>query len=157
MKIIIICMIFFAINIFSQSDEEYRLKDQFYYEDSTNVYWISTPNPFAPPTIIDDYTKGLYCGDYTFHCDLSDTVIASFQNYAGSTLYSAKVISTNPPFFSLCLWIAGSRIISNELPNAYYRANGNEKLNLVLIVNGHRKCYRKISMTDKKYYWLNVN
>ncbi len=164
MKSVIILMLFFTIDLYSQSHEEYRLKDQYYYEDSTNVFWIGVPNPFAPPTVIGNYSKGRYCGNYTFHCDLSDTVMVAFQNETDSTLYSAKIISKNPPFFSLCLWIAGSLIESNKLPKNYYQTNGNEKIKIVLIVKGKRKCYLEALIGDKdplaeiseykKYYWF---
>lgn len=139
--------------LWTQYDEIYRSRDQHYFEDSANVYWTTHPNPFAPPTI-SETSKGLFCGANTFHCSLSDTVLVAFQNQFGLTLYNKKVVSKLAPFFNLCFWIAGSQISPLELPESYYHTNSLQKIYLVLIVNGRKKCYKEITISDKRYYWI---
>lgn len=167
MRLLIISLILMcSSSSFSQIKEVNRYPNQIYIEDSANVFWTHYPNPFSPPTIIEpidyDTVKTLNCYSpstllSTFYCDLSDTVLVAIQNESDSILYSAKVSSKSPPYFRYCVWVAGSLINHNELPNYYFQGSCKERLYIVLIVKGRKKCYKEIVISDNKYYWLNVN
>jgi hypothetical protein len=157
MEILLVCfiiLILYPITVFTQSKKEIRFPHQHYIEDSTDVFWTWYPNPFSPPTITDS-TKRLFCGQYSFYCDISDTVLIAFQNEVDSIVYSVKIIAKVPQYFSFCTWIAGSLFTPKELPKFYFRGKGADMLKLVLIVDGRKKCYTKFSISDKRYYWIN--
>ncbi len=143
--------------IFSQIREEYRHQNQFYIQDSANVYWTHIGNPFSPPTIINEKMKGLFCGSNTFYCDLSDSVLVAIKNEKDSILYSQYVYTKNPPNFHFCTWIAGSQIDRNELPKSYYQFDDIQKIKIVLMIDGNDKCYQKWTIKDKRYYWIQNN
>lgn len=145
--------VFFALNTYSQVKDIYRYPYQQYFEDSTHVYWTWYPDPFAPPTLTDS-TKGSYCGQFSFDCDLSDTVLVTIQNEIDSLVYCLKVISKLPPHFSLCIWVAGKYFDSNYLPNFYFRSDHEERYTLALNVKGHKKCSRQFGVLPDNYYWF---
>ncbi len=147
-------IIFYYTTSFSQKYEKYRHHNQFYFEDSTHVFWTWLPNPFSPPTITDS-SKGLYCGDFTFYCDLSDTVLITFVQNNDSIVYYKPIVSSCPPHFGLCFWYGGPNLNPSELPDQYYRNVTDKKLKLLIIVNGRKKCMRDYSFKKDWYFWLN--
>ncbi|GMU97048.1 MAG: hypothetical protein AMXMBFR50_25630 [Ignavibacterium album] len=143
----------YSSTILSQIKQEHRHPEQFYIEDSAKVYWTAYPNPFCPPTITEK-TKGLFCGFDTFYCELSDSVLVAIKNEKDSIVYSEYIFSKRPPYFSYCVWVAGSEIDKNELPDSYYHFEEKQNIKIVLIVDGKEKCYRKGVISDKRYYWF---
>ncbi len=151
-----IIFVFSFLSILSQTKEKIRYPHQHYIEDSTNVFWTWYPNPFSPVNITDT-SKLLSCYEYTFYCDLSDTVLFAFQNKSDSILYSWKVTSKTYPYFTPCFWIAGSQFDHRQLPADYYHSNSAENVFISLIVNGRKKCFKEIGTANDFYYWLREN
>ena len=148
----ILVFFIYCMAIFSQPNAINIYPYQHFIEDSTNVFWTFYPNPFSPPNITDT-SKGLMCGQYTFYCSISDTVLLAFQNEKDSIVYTKELYSPSSDF-GICLWIAGPKINQNELPKEYFQSNEKEKIKLILIVNGHKKCYREMYTVNRKYYWI---
>ncbi len=148
---------YFGNTAFMQIPEKNRYPKQYYFEDSTRVFWTWYPNPFSPPTITDKSKGRLICGDLSFYCDLSDTIIVALVQNADSIVYSAPIISSIPSYFSLCYWMAGPNINLEELPDKFFQSNTNEALKLMLIVNDRKKCIRNGDFRLQKnwYWWIN--
>ena len=128
---------------------------QFYFEDSVHVFWTRYPNPFSPPGV-SETSKGLMCGDWSFYCDLSDTVTVAFLGEKDSIVYEATIQSRKPPYFGFCYWLAGPRIDPYNLPAQYIRGRSGEHFKLLLIVQGRKKCLRESRMYIPKdwYCWI---
>lgn len=135
--------------------DPYRLQGQKYLEDSAHVYWTSYPNPFSP-LVVRDTEKGDICGDYTFFCDLSDTIGIAFVTNNDSIVYQAKIFSPTEHNFFLCYWMAGPKIQARSLPPTYFRALSDDRLSVLLIVGGREKNIREgaLSVTKGWYYWI---
>ena len=115
----ILVFFIYCMAIFSQPNAKNIYPYQHFIEDSTNVFWKFYPNPFSPPNITDT-SKGLMCGQYTFYCSISDTVLLAFQNEKDSIVYTKELYSPSSDF-GICLWIAGPKINQNELPQEYFQ------------------------------------
>ena len=152
----LVIFIFSSLSVSSQPKEKIRFPFQHYVEDSARVFWTWYPNPFSPSSNTNT-TKILSCYEFTFYCDLSDTVLIAIQNESDSILYNWKVTSKTSPYFSPCFWIAGSQFDYNQLPENYYHSNGIDKVYIGLIVNGRKKCFKDLGIINDIYYWLKVN
>ncbi len=159
MRLLIISSILMcSSSIFSQLKEGNRYPNQIYIEDSASVFWTIYSNPFSPPTIIEpidyDTAKTLDCySSSTFYCELSDTVLVAFQNESDSIYYSKYIISKQPPYFTYCFWVAGSKINPNKLPEKYFHCSEGQKFKIVLIVNSRKKCFKEFRSSNK-YIWI---
>jgi hypothetical protein len=124
----------------AQDAKEHRRRFQIYYEDSTNVYWTSWPNPFSPPTVTRT-TKGLICGYLTFFCDLTDSVqVAIVDGDTSDIVNEATATPDSGHDFSVCYWVAGPLFPRDQLPPDCFKRKDKYPLSVLLIVNGRQKC-----------------
>jgi len=138
-----------------QEKVDNRYPYQFYFEDSTHIYWTWYPNPFSGSTL-KDTSKGSFCGGLGFYCDNSDTVTVTILTEKDSVVYERVVESQNSPQFELCYWLAGPRINLNRLPVHYFRGDSEKHFKILLSVQGRRKCVREsgINLSKNWYCWI---
>ncbi len=160
MKIQVILIILFCCSIcYAQKKlvviDEHRLPGQKYFEDSTHVYWNHYPNPMAPPTV-SDTGKGRICGDIVFYCDKSDSVDIAFVTMKDSIVYQLTIPSWSKHVYSLCYWKAGPNVQVQSLPQNHYQALANERLGLLLIIDGRKMALKEGALSVRKgwYYWI---
>ena len=156
MKLLSFTILMLSLVIVAQSQHHItpRAGNQTYFEDSAHVYFTLYPNPFhgVMPT---KTTKVHDCyNSKSFYCDLSDSVTVALVDRKDSTVYSAMLKSTKPPFFGFCFWVAGPQFNKALLPSSYFVSNSDTILSLVLLVRDRRKCQTTYRFVKNLYYWI---
>jgi hypothetical protein len=138
----------------AQVKPENRYPSQIYFEDSLRVFWTWYPNPFSPSTSNQIYRS---YGQFTFYCDLSDTVIVAFvESKSDSIVYKTIVKTANGPHFALCYWTAKPEIDPSILPLHHFRSESDQELRLLLIVQDRSKARREIGVKISKGWYCGV-
>ncbi len=137
-----------------QTYEKARYRPQAYYGDSAHVFWTAYPNPFYPS--VDKEGRVKSCGDLSFYCDLSDSVVVALLAENDSVVYQSTVRTSTPPGFSLCYWVADEKTSPVALPEHFFKAERDERVRWLLIAGGKWKCARQWGnrLSKGKYYWL---
>ncbi len=120
---------------------EYRNSKQNYLEDSSDVFWMSFPDPFSNSTFVDgsifvvtqainfkNYLKGVLSIDFVD--SKTDSIICRFSQPSKEEEYFNE---------SFWIWFAKPSANKKYFPKEYFLSKTENPINIVLVVNERRK------------------